>query len=74
MGKVLNALAEKSPHVPYRDSKLTHMLKDSLEGNSKTMMIITLSPSNNEYQETSSSLKFGQRVLKVERGRVKLDN
>lgn len=46
LGNVINALTDgKSSHVPYRDSKLTRMLQDSLGGNSKTLLIITCSPS-----------------------------
>jgi kinesin family protein 5 len=44
LGKVIKQLAEKNSHIPYRDSKLTRVLKDSLGGNSKTTLIVTCSP------------------------------
>lgn len=59
MGKVFLALLNKSNHVPYRDSKLTHYLKDSLGGESKAMLIVQVSPSMSDYGETLSSLNFG---------------
>ncbi len=68
LGKVFLSLLNKSPHVPYRDSKLTHYLKDSLGGESKTMLIIQVSPSVNDYGETLSSLNFGNRVSFIEKG------
>ena len=44
LGKVFLSLQNKSPHVPYRDSKLTHYLKDSIGGNAKTLMMLQISP------------------------------
>lgn len=62
LGNVISALKlqheAKKVHIPYRDSKLTHILKDSLGGNSLTHIIITLSPSVESLQETQSSMKF----------------
>lgn len=56
----------KSRHVPYRDSRLTYLLQDSLGGNAKTFMIAALSPLSADAQETWSTLKFAQRVKTVE--------
>lgn len=71
LGKVFLALLNRSSHVPYRDSKLTHYLKDSLGGESKTMLILQVSPNLNDYSETLSSLNFGQRVACIEKGTIK---
>ena len=71
LGKVLSALASKQSHVPYRDSKLTHLLKDSLAGDAKTMVIVTVSPCLNDSAETLSSLAFGTRVACVEKGKAR---
>ena len=71
LGKVLYNLAAKQSHIPYRDSKLTHLLKDSLSGDAKTLMIVTVSPSQSEASETCSSLSFGARVACVEKGKAK---
>ena len=63
LGLVINALTDgKSTHVPYRDSKLTRILQESLGGNSKTSLIITCSPSPFNQSETISTLRFGQRA------------
>lgn len=70
LGKVFLALLNKKSHVPYRDSKLTHYLKDSLGGESKTMIIMQVSPSVADAAETISTLNFGQRVQQVEKGQV----
>ena len=60
MGQVINALTDpKATHIPYRDSKLTRMLQESLGGNSKTSLIITCSPSIFNEKETISTLRFG---------------
>jgi len=66
LGNVINALTDKKySHVPYRDSKLTRVLQESLGGNAKTSLIITCSPSNYNEQETLSTLRFGQRAKKI---------
>jgi len=60
---VINALTDgKSTHVPYRDSKLTRVLQESIGGNSKTSLIITCSPSIYNEAETLSTLRFGLRA------------
>jgi hypothetical protein len=73
LGDVIQALLvkpkESKPHIPFRNSKLTMLLKDSLLGNSKTLMIVQLSPSDTDIGETHNSLAFAQRVRNVEVGR-----
>ncbi|XP_070039145.1 kinesin-like protein KIN-UB [Nicotiana tomentosiformis] len=66
LGKCINALAENSAHVPVRDSKLTRLLKDSFGGTSRTSLVITIGPSPRHRAETSSTILFGQRAMKVE--------
>ncbi|KAG8391689.1 hypothetical protein BUALT_Bualt01G0213400 [Buddleja alternifolia] len=66
LGKCINALAENSSHVPVRDSKLTRLLKDSFGGTSRTSLIVTIGPSPRHRAETSSTILFGQRAMKVE--------
>jgi len=68
LGNVLQRLQQKSPHVPYRDSKLTYLLSDSLGGNSKCMMFINISPCNFDADETFCSLEFAAKVSRVELG------
>jgi kinesin family protein 15 len=66
LGNVINSLVDvsegKNRHVPYRDSKLTFILRDSLGGNSKTAIIANISPSHLNINETLSTLKFAQRA------------
>ena len=63
LGNVINALTDpKTGHIPYRDSKLTRILQESLGGNSKTCLIINCSPSLSNEDETISTLRFGQRA------------
>ncbi|GJT89280.1 kinesin-like protein KIN-UA [Tanacetum coccineum] len=66
LGKCINALAENSPHVPVRDSKLTRLLRDSFGGTARTSLVITIGPSPRHRGETSSTIMFGQRAMKVE--------
>ncbi|KAL0922159.1 hypothetical protein M5K25_006124 [Dendrobium thyrsiflorum] len=65
LGKCINALAENSPHIPTRDSKLTRLLRDSFGGNARTSLVITVGPSSRHYSETASTIMFGQRAMKV---------
>lgn len=63
LGNVINALTDgKSTHIPYRDSKLTRILQESLGGNARTSLIINCSPSSNNECETISTLRFGTRA------------
>ena len=66
LGNVIYALTEKGrEHIPYRDSKLTYLLQDSLGGNSKTIIIATASPSSLCYSETLNTLKFAKRAKEI---------
>ena len=66
LGKVIHSLTDgKSQHIPYRDSKLTRVLQDSLGGNSKTSLIITCSPSPSNESETIGTLRFGERAKRM---------
>lgn len=67
LGNCIQALADKKgKYVPFRDSKLTRLLEDSLGGNSKTSLVVTIGPSLAHFQESVSSLQFGSRAMKVE--------
>jgi kinesin family protein 5 len=66
LGMVINALTDgKSSHIPYRDSKLTRILQESLGGNSRTTLIINCSPSSFNDTETLSTLRFGIRAKTI---------
>ncbi|VDL52595.1 unnamed protein product [Hymenolepis diminuta] len=65
LGNVINALVDNHAHVPYRDSKLTRILQESLGGNAKTTMIICCSPSSYNEAETKSTLLFGMRAKTI---------
>jgi kinesin family protein 5 len=66
LGNVINSLTDgKSSHIPYRDSKLTRILQESLGGNSRTTLIINCSPSSFNNQETLSTLRFGMRAKNI---------
>ena len=65
LGNVISALGDpkrKSTHVPYRESKITRILKDSLGGNARTVMIACLSPVAANFAENLNSLKYAKRV------------
>ena len=64
-GNCINALAEGRRHVPYRDSKLTRLLQDSLGGNCKTVMIAAISPSIATYEDTYKTLKYADRAKNI---------
>lgn len=67
LGNVIAALTDKGsrPHIPYRDSKLTRILEDSLGGNCKTTMMACISPSSDAFGESQSTLKFANRAKKI---------
>jgi kinesin family protein 3/17 len=63
LGNVISALVDgKTHHIPYRDSKLTRLLQDSLGGNTKTIMIAAVSPANYNHDETLSTLRYASRA------------
>ncbi|XP_023155486.2 kinesin-like protein KIF3C [Amphiprion ocellaris] len=67
LGNVISALADgRSGHVPYRDSKLTRLLQDSLGGNAKTVMVATLGPSSQHYDETLTTLRYANRAKNIQ--------
>ncbi|GMI79546.1 hypothetical protein like AT5G27550 [Hibiscus trionum] len=68
LGDVISALASKTSHIPYRNSKLTHMLQSSLGGDCKTVMFVQISPSSADLGETICSLNFASRVRGIESG------
>ncbi|XP_029378334.1 kinesin-like protein KIF21A isoform X2 [Echeneis naucrates] len=68
LGNVISALGDRSKrasHVPYRDSKLTRLLQDSLGGNSQTVMIACISPSDQDFMETLNTLKYANRARNI---------
>lgn len=66
LGNVISALVDgKSKHVPYRDSKLTRLLQSSLGGNTKTLMVSCISPADNNYDETLSTLRYANRAKNI---------
>ncbi|XP_077888516.1 kinesin-like protein KIFC3 isoform X2 [Ictidomys tridecemlineatus] len=68
LGDVIAALRSRQGHVPFRNSKLTYLLQDSLSGDSKTLMVVQVSPVEKNTSETLYSLKFAERVRSVELG------
>ena len=72
LGLVISKLAEQTPgktkgekFIPYRDSTLTWLLKDNLGGNAKTVMMATISPAADNYEETLSTLRYADRAKKI---------
>jgi len=66
LGNVISALVDgKSSHIPYRDSKLTRLLQDSLGGNTKTVMIANVSPASDNYDETLGTLRYASRAKNI---------
>ncbi|GAB5585246.1 Kinesin-like protein kif21a [Umbelopsis nana] len=73
LGNVISALGDdsrKTSHVPYRDSKLTRLLQDSLGGNSQTLMLACISPSEVDFIETLSTLKYANRARNIKNNAV----
>ncbi|KAK9689574.1 hypothetical protein RND81_09G068100 [Saponaria officinalis] len=68
LGDVISALAQKNAHIPYRNSKLTQVLQDSLGGQAKTLLFVHINPEANAIGETLSTLKFAERVASIELG------
>jgi kinesin family protein 18/19 len=70
LGNCINVLSDKfkqGSFVPYRDSKLTRLLKDSLGGNTKTIMIACVSPAAHCYEETANTLKYASRARNIKK-------
>ena len=65
LSTVLNSIALKANHIPYRDSKLTHFLKDSLNENYNILLLLHVSPHIRDLPETISTLQFGERIVKI---------
>ena len=65
LGNVISALVDGSHHIPYRDSKLTRLLQDSLGGNTKTVMCAALGPADYNYEETLSTLRYANRAKNI---------
>ena len=70
LGDVMAALQSRARHVPYRNSKLTRLLQDSLQGQAKTMMFMHVAPEGSSYGESLSTLLFGQKVASVTLGQA----
>lgn len=68
LGKCINSLVDQNQqgHVPYRESKLTRLLKDSFGGSARTSLVVNVGPSVQYYSETLNTTKFGQRAIKIE--------
>lgn len=65
LGRVINALVDKSPHIPYRESKLTRLLQDSLGGQTRTCIIATISPAQINVEETLSTLEYASKAKNI---------
>ncbi|CAL3970160.1 hypothetical protein PZA11_006439 [Diplocarpon coronariae] len=65
LGRVINALVDRGSHIPYRESKLTRLLQDSLGGRTKTCIIATVSPAKSNLEETISTLDYAFRAKNI---------
>lgn len=65
LGNCINSLSDGTKHIPYRDSKLTRLLKDSLGGNCQTVMIANIGPSSVTYDDTYNTLRYADRAKKI---------
>merc|ERR1719309_1100977 len=66
LGNVISALVDgKSTHIPYRDSKLTRLLQDSLGGNARTVMVANIGPASYNYDESVTTLRFANRAKNI---------
>ncbi|NXT25516.1 KIF25 protein, partial [Syrrhaptes paradoxus] len=74
LADVLGAIAEQRSHVPYRNSKLTYLLQDSIGGDAKLLVMLCISPDQKYLTESMQSLGFGTRARQVQRGQVKKKN
>lgn len=68
LGNAIKGLGEESEYIPYRDSKLTHLLKDALSGKSKVLMFTNVTPAHYNVSETISTLQFGTRCRRTDVG------
>ncbi|MBN3325855.1 KIF17 protein, partial [Atractosteus spatula] len=67
LGNVISGLVDgRAKHIPYRDSKLTRLLQDSLGGNTRTLMVACLSPADNNYEESLSTLRYANRAKSIQ--------
>ncbi|XP_067646565.1 kinesin-like protein Klp61F [Eurosta solidaginis] len=66
LGRVITALVERTPHIPYRESKLTRLLQESLGGRTKTSIIATISPGHKDIEETLSTLEYAHRAKHIQ--------
>ncbi|KAG7309476.1 hypothetical protein JYU34_005444 [Plutella xylostella] len=66
LGRVITALVERHPHIPYRESKLTRILQESLGGRTKTSIIATVSPGHKDVEETMSTLEYAHRAKNIQ--------
>ncbi|KAJ7342202.1 hypothetical protein JRQ81_009655 [Phrynocephalus forsythii] len=74
LADVLGAISEQRSHVPYRNSKLTHLLQDSIGGDAKLLLVLCVSPSQKYLTESLQTLSFGSRARQVHRGQAKKRN
>lgn len=68
LGNVMEALDRKASHIPYRDSKLTYLLQDAVGGNSRTMMVVAVCPTDVSHDESVHALQFATRVRRIQIG------